>query len=407
MISRSAHAAIKGYFYQFDHTIIQVLSAANNDAEIIVEGIEDIDAKDGDKTSLIQCKYYEGTEYNHSVVKGAVTLMVRHFHGDGCKKSSPYRYKIYGHYSAGQDKLPATIDVNFLKKNFLTSKSKSVTTEVHTELGMTDAQLCVFLVKFEMDIFGLSYEAQQADVEKLLIAKVAECKRDDVKTFFYPLAIQVIQGIAIKKRESDRTLTLRQFLQQVDQKEVTFNFWLKCKFGDDYYYKLIRRKYFNHIGTRIEKRSRIFVIDLRDEFDLVKITALLSGIARRYSHVEHKRTPPNDRFCPYVHLRGLTRDELVQIKGNMLKAGINISDGYLYDGAQFSPESLALPPTRDNLIQLKFIGLDQEIALVIPRMIGTQVEIFDFFKEASISLPTAALHHKIKVESAFTVGEVI
>lgn len=98
MNNRSANVTIKGYFYQFDHSIIQLLSAPNSDAAVLVEGIEDIDLVDGDDGVLIQCKYYEGTEYNHSVIKDAVIQMLRHFHSDGCKSSQKLKYRIYGHY---------------------------------------------------------------------------------------------------------------------------------------------------------------------------------------------------------------------------------------------------------------------------------------------------------------------
>ena len=61
MRSRAADAPIKGYFYQFDHTIIQILSASHMDAEVVVEGIEDIDLEDNGVQTFIQCKYYEET----------------------------------------------------------------------------------------------------------------------------------------------------------------------------------------------------------------------------------------------------------------------------------------------------------------------------------------------------------
>jgi hypothetical protein len=64
MSNRSADSTIKGYFYQFDFTILQILNASDND-EITVEGIEDVDISNINETIAIQCKYYESTEYNH------------------------------------------------------------------------------------------------------------------------------------------------------------------------------------------------------------------------------------------------------------------------------------------------------------------------------------------------------
>src|SRR5450830_352817 len=108
MVNRSANATIKGYFYQFDHTIERLLEAATPQSTIVVEGIEDIDLDDGDDSALVQCKYYEGSEYNHSVIKDAVIQMLRHFHSKGCPPAQEFRYRIYGHSKGGQDKLPVT-----------------------------------------------------------------------------------------------------------------------------------------------------------------------------------------------------------------------------------------------------------------------------------------------------------
>src|ERR1035438_9414895 len=110
MTSRSAHATIKGYFYQFDHTIVQLLEATTPQSSVVVEGIEDIDLEDGDDSAFVQCKYYEGTEYNHSVIKDAVVQMLKHCRAAGCNSGQRFRYRVYGHYKAGQQKLPANFD---------------------------------------------------------------------------------------------------------------------------------------------------------------------------------------------------------------------------------------------------------------------------------------------------------
>ena len=50
MTNRSATATIKGYFYQFDQTIVRLLEATKH-GSITVEGVEDIDLDDGDESA--------------------------------------------------------------------------------------------------------------------------------------------------------------------------------------------------------------------------------------------------------------------------------------------------------------------------------------------------------------------
>lgn len=411
MQSRSANATIKGYFYQFDYSIVQLLSAVNSDATVLVEGIEDIDLVDGNDSVLIQCKYHEGTEYNHSLIKSAIIQMFRHFHSNGCVSCQKQRYKIYGHYKGGQKKLPSNIDLAFLKKTFLTYSEQKKNHEVHVELGVADAQLITFLSLLDIDIKAKSYDLQQGQVRSLLKSQISGCNTQDALTFYYPMAIYAIQKLAIQENEPDRMITKGQFLVEVNKKEAIFSTWMHQKFGSDYYVRSIKRKYFYHPSTRVPKASRIFVIDVSGEFDVAKIAAFIVKIGTKYSHVEHRRTPLQDRFCPYILVGGVTSNELIELKTHLLSSGIKFTDGYAFNGASFSPSDLVKQPTKENLYKLKFIPSADQVGLVISLISGTAVELFEFFKDApnaEIKPASDVLHHKIKMtDSVHFIAEAI
>ena len=65
--NREAIDTIKGYYYQFDYFILKLLEEKNKDVYIYLEGIEDIDIENIDSRIAVQCKYYDKTEYRHSV----------------------------------------------------------------------------------------------------------------------------------------------------------------------------------------------------------------------------------------------------------------------------------------------------------------------------------------------------
>ena len=59
MSMRQADSAIRGYLYQFNKSIYEILQLADG-AEITLEGvIEDIDIQSLSSTTTIQCKYHE------------------------------------------------------------------------------------------------------------------------------------------------------------------------------------------------------------------------------------------------------------------------------------------------------------------------------------------------------------
>jgi hypothetical protein len=409
MTNRSANATIKGYFYQFDHTILQILQASSSNSRVVIEGIEDVDIEDGNHATLVQCKYYEGTEYNHSVVKDAVIQMLRHYHKAGCLVKQQLRYCLFGHYQAGQDKLKQPFDLDFLKKHFLSYTDKGKTKQLeHVRLGITDAQLAHFQTLLEININAPSYETQQSQVMALLKKQIPSCQDEDAQAFYYPNAINVIQRLAVMKDISDRKITKAKFLATVNSKEIVFSRWLHEKFGDEHYAKSIKRRHFKFASTKVPCASRIFVLDTTGEFDVSKVTSLLVNLGRRFSHVEHKSTPQKDRFCPYVLLRDLQPQDLVALLNNLLHQGIKFEDGYPFKGADFHPSHFAAPPTKENLIQLKFIPDPGQIKPLVEALKGSYIEIFDFFKSAPVTtsfVPAGTPYHAIKVPSTYLIKE--
>ena len=410
MTNHSANATIKGYFYQFDHTILRLLAAASQQSSVVIEGIEDVDLDDGDDSALVQCKYYEGSEYNHSLIKDAVIQMLRHFHAAGCPDDQQFRYRVYGHYKGGAHKLSQPFDLNFLKKHFLTYEHKQKTHEVHAELGLTDSQLLRFQNLLDVDVQAPSYDDQQKQIVKLLVAQIPGCQAEDAETFYYPNAINVVQRLAITADMKDRKITKARFVADVNRKDVVFSLWLRQKFGAEYQAKLIKRRHFKFASTKVPSATRLFLVDLTGEFDISKAVELLSKLGRCLSHVEHKRTPAQDRFCPYVLLRDLPPQDLVTLKGSLLQQGVKFSDGYPYKGAEFHSSLLAAAPTKENQFQLKFLPGPEQIKPLVASITGSVVEIFDFHKSSPVEIKHVSpgvQYHAIKVDSAYFISEVL
>ncbi|PLC50835.1 hypothetical protein CR159_04295 [Pollutimonas subterranea] len=409
MTDRSATATIKGYFYQFDQTIVRLLEATKH-GSVTVEGIEDIDLNDGSASSFVQCKYYEGTEYNHSVIKQAVIHMLRHFHAAGCPSDQVFKYRLYGHYKGGQHKLELPVTEAFLINNFLTYSHEKKEHKVHEELSIKPSQLAAFLALLEIDLSAPAYENQQKKIVDLLISEIPDCNATDAEVFYYPAAINVIQGLAVEADEAKRTVTRSEFLKAINRKEMVFSGWLQQKFGADHYAKMIRRKFFKSKTTKMPKASRIFVIDMNGEYEARKAAAMLIRLADFFSHKELVRTPQQDRFCPYVLLRGLDPAELIELKENLWKQGVKFDEGYPFQGAGFSATLLVADPTKENLWRVKFIPSEDHLMATVSAIAGSQIEVYDFYKSIPLGdtfIPKGKTYHPIKSNSSYFIQEVI
>jgi len=122
-----------------------------------VEGIEDVDIKKNGELTAVQCKYYEKTSYNHSVIAKPIRLMLEHFSID---KKSVGKYYLFGHYKDGQEKLPVSISLIFLKEKFLTYKKDKVEFKEHDKLGLSDTDLQEFLDKLVLNINAKNFDEQ-------------------------------------------------------------------------------------------------------------------------------------------------------------------------------------------------------------------------------------------------------
>ena len=154
--TRDAIDTLRGYYYQFDYFILNLLTIDNDDTVTLV-GIEDVDIKTATETTAVQCKYYAGTEYNHSIIAKPIQQMLHGFTHNGNK----LKYKLYGSYKSGTNKLVLPLTLDFVKEHFLTYSSKGTQHEFHIDEGISDDQITDFINNLKIDINAVSYEQQE------------------------------------------------------------------------------------------------------------------------------------------------------------------------------------------------------------------------------------------------------
>lgn len=227
MSKRSAEATIAGYLYQFDKSIIEILKRENDEDNVTIEGIEDIDIGGEEINSTsIQVKYYEGSEYNHSIIAEAIRYLFYNYIDYLNGKCERRYYYLYGYYSSGQDKLK--VDNNFiiqdnegkkaidiLKDSFLTYRPKNGLDQKHYSYELVDYinedgnvekraiiedELNDFISLLRININAKSLDEQYEELLSLLEDKIDNCKsRDEAEKYYYNNALKVIFKLAQEK----------------------------------------------------------------------------------------------------------------------------------------------------------------------------------------------------------------
>ena len=246
---RNAVSTLRGYFYQFDFSILQLLTLDDMMDKVTIEGIEDVDITTIDNKLAIQCKYYEGTEYNHSEISEAIKFLLMDFAERKSNDSKKIKYMLYGYYLRGQEKLPEIIDVSFLKSKFLTHKRKKkdtdsfITVREHELLGLTDKDLEEFLTLVKIDIHAKRLEQQLQDIYAQ-ISLVFKCTAFEAEHYYYNNALKTIKNISIHEKLSEREISKKDFLHEIDKKEILFNQWFYLYRTQKEIFKKIRKEYF-------------------------------------------------------------------------------------------------------------------------------------------------------------------
>ncbi len=380
MADRTAIDTIRGYFYQFDYSIFSLLNLSNDSESILVEGIEDIDIKTATETTAIQCKYYEKTEYNHSVIAEPIRLMLNHFKEVKLGNQVSIKYKLRGYYKSGHSKLSLPLNIQNLKDHFLTytrtEKINSVPTKVkhlhHNELTLNDAELNEFIGLLEIDIHAFEFEKQFKEIISLF-KTVFTCTDFTSEFYFYNSALRVIRDISKDSNQSNRNITKGEFLKRVNNSKILFNEWYVVIKGEKAHYSNLRKEYFSNVNILFKERFFLFEIDPRS-YSRSDLKTLLNLVIKNYAKIINQPTP----FCPYIYIHGIDNLELIELKKDLTDDEIIISDGFDFEGANFNSKSIIKKPALSNPIKLKFLNkidfLDETLAIT-----GRRSEIYQFY----------------------------
>ncbi len=366
-MDRSAIDTIRGYCYQFDKSILTLLSLKNDIDKIEVEGIEDVDVNEANELTAIQCKYYEKTSYNHSVIAKPIRLMLKHF---SQHRNLIGKYHLYGHYKDGQDKLPKSIDITFLKENFLTYTKSKVQYKSHEDLNLSDSDLQKFLEKLSIDINAVSYEEQKNQViEKLEIQ--FSCSEEEAIHYYYNAAFSAIIDLGCS--HSNRTISKSKFIDKLSGKEILFNTWIYKLNGRKAYLSKVKNDLFTR-ELNTQPFDRFFIVDVSSSKGDSDIKDCIYSIQKKWSNLSKRSPTP---YSPYIFLYGKNEELLHLIKHQLYNEGLVFSDGYNFFGSKFCSDSI-LSAKSNKDISFQYIESENDLLSTI-KSSKSKVEIFHFY----------------------------
>lgn len=388
---RSAIATIKGYFYQFDYFILQLLKCENDTDSICIEGVEDVDLNTVNEVTAIQCKYYAGTEYNHSVISQPLRYMVDHYLSK--EDNLDMKYKIYGYYNSGQHKLTTPIDNESFRDKFCGLKA-------FEGLVLTEEKLIAFLSILEINIHADEFEQQESNIFNEL-KSCFNCNDFEAEYYYYNNALRIVKDLSIKPDKRRRSITKGEFIAEISNKSTLFDQWFLAKKGVGKYCSAIKKEFFTY--SNLSPFERFFIIECDAQISDTEIKTLLIEVGKKYSKIS-KREP--NSFCPYIYLHGLPKNRLCVVLEKLHNDKVVFIDGYDYKGAEFSIESICKKATAHNEIMLKILYNQDVLDLVINK-IATTREIYQFYTNVPFYENSNHKHIKVSVEQTMHINQII
>lgn len=394
-MDRSAVDTIRGYCYQFDKAILEILSLTENSDYVDIECLEDVDVfKDGE-LQAIQCKYYECTDYNHSVIAEPIRLMLTHF-----SKNPEFfgKYHLYGHYKDGQYKLKLPIELDYLKDKFLTYKREKIEHKLHSELGLNDEQLNQFLEKLSIDINAKDFDAQKSETLESLAAAF-NCDLFIAEHYFYNGSFSLISNIACKK--GDRRISRQMFFGSIDKSAVLFNAWLYKYKGRNAYLKKIKSDLFSRV-LNTQPYDRFFLLDASRAASIADVNDCIRVIQRKWSNLSKRIAEP---YSPFIYLFGVTEDFKWKLKNQLYNEGLRFVDGYGFKGSNFCPESM-LKAKKSIDIHFQFLETEEDF-FFLANASKSKIEIIQFFHNQKIELRNNLSSTDVQIHEFNDIKEII
>ena len=419
---RSATNTIKGYFYQFDKSILEILEQSNETNIVTIEGVEDIDIENSDEIQFVQCKYYEETEFNNSIIKEPIQLMFRHYLKNRTEaQSKNFTYKLYGFYNKGHEKLRELTTEN-LRTYFLDFSKYEVTDElgnlnyqiknkegeIKFEEALQTDDIEDFNKRLFVNIKADSYENQIEKIKSKIQNDLSDYSEEDIELIYFN-ALKIIKDLACEHNIEKRQISKKEFWDRIKTKNYYFERWMSELLEWEDYKKIIHKKYFPRVSN-LSPAHRFFLLDCQGE-NMNDVINVISKISTRYSLFVNQ-------FSPFVYLYNTSNaDFMTELKAKLYEEGCYFKDGFPFKNSEFRFQEMLIKPDKYNKISLRILEDSIDLSIVLLRLVEVErdnqlpINLYIFNKSNQFNLEIDTLdkreHSEIKIRQILDILDII
>jgi len=280
--NRSAEASIKGYNYQFLHTIKDILENERDTYENIVEGIEDLDVVKENSQDLIQYKYHEEQSYKNSKVAKPIALMFKHFLEN---QNSNINYKLFIYLNTTE--LPS-ITTDTITKILKIKESRKILSKKNTELTIQDIDNYLKYIKTFTTKFTWTLTQKYNELEDDIILSfknIVGLSNEEAKIVYFSNAIKIINDLAIQSDEDNRKITKRKLLSKLEScKNILYSSYILRERGFEELKKMVKKR---KKTLNIKKNTSVHIIHINN-ISREDISSLIVDLVKKFCFKDNK-----------------------------------------------------------------------------------------------------------------------
>jgi hypothetical protein len=335
--NRSADASIRGYVYQFDRTILRILSSGPADT-VTVEGIEDIDLRSGERVVAEQCKYLPASRYSLAVIRDALVPML-----DYLRNGHSIEFVLYIHANDSGSTPPGSLSVEDIREALTVRRKNSDVTRLYETYDMDTLE--EFSRRLSI-VTGPSFASQRQEVIEALRSEL-KCTAEEAVAFYYPNALSVIASVAVKSSQVDRQISKAHFIADIDHRKFLYTTWHAEAVGREQFIDELTRGLKHEHRLKNEMR-RCLAVSISDRDEVDSTAALIRMLASKYYGVGKLHTA-----IPWTIVIDADRETLFDLKVHLTESTVEFNDGneaYGFNTELFNRRPIVERKGRSHLI---------------------------------------------------------
>lgn len=372
--------AIKGFEYQIDKNILEILKQSDVNKAINIEQNQDIDSAD----FVMQVKYKEAVKFFPSAIKKPLIQLIEEFKKDNNSNKNYILYCFFGDFNGYTESI-------FIDTVLGSSKNNYTATEKYDFKKLFQLKFSPrFDIQLEQtisEIIKLGFQEEEAIIHHSRITKY--------------LRNLVVDHSPLNK--TNRTTTKKEIIELIkNDKRIIFTNSYRNYKGDISYFKKLKKEYFTF--RNVDKTIRFFIIELigtESVIDLVHISKIISS---KYFKILSRDVKGE---APFIFFRNITDIVLAEVKTRLIEDCNVIKDGYDFKGASFNISSISKKSSKDNKIALRFINEEDELLALIDLNFSITKDIFQFFHTKSKEFAHQVREIKIKIKAITEIEKII